>query len=183
MSGHRPGVVLQRLRGQPRRAGLLLAAVQAGLLLLLGGQMLLERLSRPRGWGLTAPVDPNLPIRGRYIRLGLRVPAPALALNASTSVRLVVRNGLVEAIDPARAMPGSTEPLPASILPDRGGAVAQLRQPLAFFLPPQVADPSLRPAGERLWVEVTLPERGAPRPLRLGVAREGSVAIAPLRLR
>jgi hypothetical protein len=57
-----------------------------------------------------------------------------------------------------------------------------LRVPVAFFIPPNVPDPSLRPAGEELWVEVSLPKRGSPRPIRLGVKRNGG-EITPLDLR
>lgn len=56
-----------------------------------------------------------------------------------------------------------------------------LQRPLAFFLPPDVADPSQRPADDPLWVEVTLPRQGPPRPLQLGVERQGR--LEPLRLR
>lgn len=56
-----------------------------------------------------------------------------------------------------------------------------LQRPLAFFLPPDVADPSQRPADDPLWVEVTLPRQGPPRPHQLGVERQGR--LEPLRLR
>jgi hypothetical protein len=36
-----------------------------------------------------------------------------------------------------------------------------------------VPDPSIRAPGEELWVEVTLPRRGPPRPIRLGVKKDG----------
>jgi hypothetical protein len=54
-----------------------------------------------------------------------------------------------------------------------GGSEAVLLRPLAFFLPEGVKDPSDRPPGEELWVEVTLPGAGAPRPIRLGVRKDG----------
>ncbi|MFM7313166.1 MAG: hypothetical protein ACKO0M_08375, partial [Cyanobium sp.] len=63
----------------PRRAGLVVALLQGGLLLSLGGVMLSDRLRLPRAWVRTVPVDPELPIRGRYVSLRLLVPAPQLA--------------------------------------------------------------------------------------------------------
>ena len=63
--------------------GLLLALLQGGLLLSLGGQLLLDRATRPRGWMLSEPVDPHLPIRGRYVNLALLVPAPELPAGQS----------------------------------------------------------------------------------------------------
>jgi hypothetical protein len=43
-----------------------------------------------------------------------------------------------------------------------------------------VPDPSVLEAGEELWVEVTLPRSGAPRPIRLGVRKDG--VLTPLAL-
>lgn len=58
--------------------------------------------------------------------------------------------------------------------------VTVLDQPLAFFIPERVPDPSIRQPGGELWVEVTLPKAGAPRPIRLGVKKDG--VITPLDL-
>jgi hypothetical protein len=58
---------------------------------------------------------------------------------------------------------------------------ARLSQPVAVFIPEHLLDPSFRPAGEELWAEVTLPRRGPPRPIRLGVMRDGR--LTPLQLR
>lgn len=62
------------------------------------------------------------------------------------------------------------------------GDTDALRVPVPFFIPPDVPDPSRRPQGEELWVEVSIPKRGSPRPIRLGVKKEGG-EIAPLDLR
>jgi hypothetical protein len=59
--------------------------------------------------------------------------------------------------------------------------VVLLDQTLAFFIPGHVADPSRRPAGEELWVEVTIPRAGLPRPIRLGVKKDGQ--LEPLAVR
>ena len=40
--------------------------------------------------------------------------------------------------------------------------LAVLEQPVAFFIPEHVPDPSRRGLGEELWVEVTLPRKGPP---------------------
>lgn len=41
--------------------------------------------------------------------------------------------------------------------------------PVAFFIPPNVPDPSVLAPGEELWVEVSVPAKGSPRPIRLEV--------------
>jgi hypothetical protein len=53
--------------------------------------------------------------------------------------------------------------------------------PVAFFIPEHVPDPSRRAPGEELWVEVTVPKKGPPRPIRLGVKKNG--VLTPLALR
>jgi hypothetical protein len=62
-----------------------------------------------------------------------------------------------------------------------GVRVAELVTPVAFFIPEGVADPSQRHPGEQLWVEVTIPRHGAPRPIRLGVRTDGE--ITPIEFR
>jgi hypothetical protein len=63
----------------------------------------------------------------------------------------------------------------------RGQQVPTLIELLAFFIPEHVQDPSVRSQGEELWVEVTLPKKGPPRPIRLGV-KKGDGPITPLAL-
>ena len=164
----------QEVRSLPR--GLLLAALQVALLGAVAGWMRMEDATQPRGWARTAPVDPDLPIRGRYVAFFLQVPAPGLS---STTERVVlrVRDGRVLA---APALPGGGNPQDAFLTTGKGGTIAQLRTPLAFFLPEHAEDPSRRPPGETLWAEVTLPRLGPPRPLRLGVERQPG-RIDPLR--
>jgi len=61
--------------------------------------------------------------------------------------------------------------------PDR----TALSEPVAFFIPAHVVDPSRRPPGEELWVEVSVPKEGPPRPVRLGVKKDGVITPLPLR--
>ena len=56
-----------------------------------------------------------------------------------------------------------------------------LDEPVAFFIPEHVPDPSRRPPGEQLWVEATVPKKGAPRPIRLGVKKDDG-PIVPLNI-
>ena len=61
-----------------------------------------------------------------------------------------------------------------------GLRVVTLLDVLAYFIPEHVADPSRRPAGEELWVEVTQPRKGPLRPIRLGVRKDGVLTPLPL---
>ena len=119
-----------------------------------------------RVWARTAPFDPNLPIRGRYVRLRIEGQATGLAADANmVPVTLAVRDDAL-IIMPA---PDQTGLSASSVTRD---GVAALDQPLAYFIPEHVPDPSVRAQGEELWVEVTLPRRGPPRPIRLGVKKD-----------
>lgn len=154
-----------------RGAGIALAIAHAALVGSLGLKLLADRARLPRGWTRTLPYDPSLPIRGRYVRLRLEVPtdrAPASVQRwEERAVRLEVRDGrLAATLD----QNGSTRVRFDSV----GGRLrAAIEPPVPFFIPEHVPDPSLRPEGEELWAEVTVPRRGPPRPIRLGVWKDG----------
>jgi hypothetical protein len=161
-----------------RAAGVLLALVQVLLVSGIGLKYSADRARLPSGWAQTVPYDPSLPIRGRYVRLLLQAPLAqrtAGAWGPFSRVRLVTTDGRVQ------ALPDSSAGLEAAIETASGAVVARLSEPIAFFIPEHVPDPSVRARGEELWAEVTLPAAGPPRPTRLGVRRGGK--IEPLELR
>lgn len=199
---------------KPMHRALLLAGLHLAIVGSLGGKLLLDRATRPRFWLRAAPVDPDLPIRGRYVSLRVEVPVREAELPPPSSVEEIAKKpwlrqnlyslrvrldatpeGLVATEIPQRPSRGSGDfangpdewpghvsgrlsetlrSLPASQW------VVQLEEPLAFFIPEHVPDPSRRAAGEELWVEVTLPGRGPLRPIRLAVKKDGR--LAPLSL-
>jgi hypothetical protein len=154
--------------------GLLFAVIQVLLVSSLGAKLLWDRGTSPRGWAATRGYDPDLPIRGRYINISLLVKADAVfpvsqgpvpfLNNVSHDVELVVDNGRIAAI-PADHYTGFTASTPQ--LRD-GEVLATLTPPVVYFLPEHAADPMRnRPAGT-LYLEVTLPPKGPPRPIRFG---------------
>ena len=160
-----------------RDAGLLLGLLQVALVGSVGLKLLIDRATLAHGWARTAPYDPSLPIRGRYVRLRLEVPVKGAsgAPESEHGVRLASVDGrIVGTID-------DTVTRARVRLQRRGGAVVgALDDAVAYFLPEHVPDPSIRPSGEQLWAEVTLPRRGPPRPIRLGIMKDGT--ITPLLL-
>jgi hypothetical protein len=165
-------------RGQ---AGLLLALAQVALVGSLGLKLLVDRARLPRAWARTMPFDPSTPLRGRYVRLGVEVPLESTVAGDGTyaepGVRLRAVDGrVVGTIDAGSAAPRLQ-------LRHEGGVVSssRLAEPVAFFIPEHVPDPSVRRPGEELWVELTLPKDAWPRPIRLGVMRGGK--LTPLELR
>jgi hypothetical protein len=161
--------------------GLIVGAAQLLLLASVGGKFLYDRANYPRLWVETAPYDPYLPIRGRYVSIALVVPA-ARAENAKApengpamfNARLEVRGDRLFAVED----PEGRHLVTSGRCPDR--SCWQLATPVAYFIPEHGTDPSRRPEGETLWVEVTLPPTGAPRPLRLGIKRAGDATVTPL---
>ena len=118
------------------RKGLLLAALHCAIVLSLTGKLLYDRETYPRVWVKTAPYDPSLPIRGRYLSLQL--------------------------------IPQSGSPQYERISGER----------VLFFVPEQTLEFEKQRVGTgapELWVEVTVPRKGPPRPIRLGLKKEGRV--------
>jgi hypothetical protein len=161
------------------RKGLAVAALHVAIVASVGGKLLIDRETRPRAWARTAPVDPSRPIRGRYVRLRVEaVPSHGLVLPAppgSTTIAVAEEGGQLVALRST-----SSNALHAHVIERDGQRVLVIDQPVAYFIPENIADPSIRRAGEELWVEVTLPRGGPPRPIRLGVRKAG--VLTPLEL-
>ena len=163
-----------------RQAGLLLGLAHVALVGSLGLKLLADRAGMPRGWARTVPFDPSTPLRGRYVRLAVEIPVRGVGAEQGSysepGVRLRAEGDrVVGDLDSTRAVPR------LQYRREDGITSSRLAEPVAFFIPEHVPDPSLRTAGEELWVELTLPPGGWPRPIRLGVMRSG--VLTPLELR
>ena len=173
----------------PLTRALAVAALQVALIGAVAGTLYYDRATLPRAWMESAGFDPDLPIRGRYVALNLLPSSTAGAGWPATDGayvcgRLEVRDGAVVAVADEQAvagMPGGGSPCFVRRGGDAAAATArwQLVQPVAFFLPEHGRDPTLDAQPGELWVEVTLPREGAPRPIRLGLKRDDG--IEPIR--
>lgn len=163
--------------------GLILAGAQLVLVASLAGKYAIDRARLPRVWVQTVAYDPSLPIRGRYMRARLRVVAEGVYGSSANfrgemhDVTLNVREGHLVA-NPADHPTGLHV---SEWTIHRGEKVTVLMEPVAFFLPEHALDPSLHAAGEELWVEVTVPPTGPPRPMQLATKRGDT--FAPLNIR
>ena len=164
----------------PSRKGVILAALQLALVASLAGKYAIDRARFPRVWAQTVAYDPDLPIRGRYLSVRVRVNADQVYAvgelpkgnftnfwSDQRDVYLRAEGGQLVAY-PA--------PQPTGLRVTRwkarnGEVVAGLTEQVDFFLPEHAVDPSIRKAGEELWVEVTVPAKGPPRPIRLAIRR------------
>ncbi|SPE35509.1 conserved hypothetical protein [Candidatus Sulfopaludibacter sp. SbA3] len=157
---------------KPMHRAIAVGLLQCLIVLSVAGKYALDRARLPRVWVNATPVDPQLPIRGRYVSLQLHVEAPDDWTGYYQPVRLHVEDGKL------KATPDS----------EHGGLHVTrfqqrpwtLSEPVAFFIPEHAADPSRRAPGEELWVEVSVPQHGPPRPLRLGVKKDGQLTPLPL---
>jgi hypothetical protein len=154
--------------------GLLFAVLQVLLVASLGAKLLWDRETSPRGWAATRGYDPDALIRGRYINISLLVKADAifppsegaatLPAYGSQNVHLAVKNGRIIAF-PADHYTGLSVSRPE--LRD-GEVLATLTPPVVYFLPEQAVDPMRGHPAATLFLEVTLPPQGPPRPIRFG---------------
>ena len=160
----------------PLARGLLVGAAQVLLVAGIGAKFVYERASFPRLWVETAPYDPDLPIRGRYVNIALLVAADRAAPGDGDRAPNMFLARL-EARDAALVAVQDDENGGHWVRSDRCGErdCWQLAEPLAYFIPEHGEDPSRQPRGAALWAEVTLPPTGAPRPVRLGVKRGESI--------
>jgi hypothetical protein len=161
------------------------AVLQCLIVLSVAGKYALDRERLPRAWAMAVPFDPNLFVRGRYVSLRLRVEtAPAAApgngvVGAWTPARLSAVGGrLVATPDPSGSVHITPQFVRLAVEPNVTNWV--LAEPVPYFIPEHVPDPSLRQPGEELWVEVSVPAKGSPRPIRLGVKKDG--VLTPLDL-
>jgi hypothetical protein len=157
------------------KRGLLVAGVHLAIVLGIFGKYSWDRANLPRAWARTMNYDPNLPIRGRYVSLlvVLDVPDPAPQSHFGSARVVLGENG---------------DKLAASLVQTGGlGAFKRgkdapwaLAEPVPFFIPEHAADPTRLKPGEELWVELSVPPRGEPRAVRLGVKRGGSIDPLPM---
>lgn len=157
--------------------GIILTVLELAIVASLAAKYAIDRARLPRVWTRTAAYDPNLPIRGRYLSVQLRVDADRVyggeepkGFNPWSEVRdieLHAENGHLV----ASLASGPTRLRVTRWKTRTGEVVTILSEPVDFFLPEHAVDPSWRKAGEELWVEVTVPKKGPPRPIRLAVKR------------
>jgi hypothetical protein len=159
---------------KPLTKAIIVVLLHIAIVMSLGGKLLYDRAHRPRIWVRTGSVDPDLPIRGRYLTLSLQVHAADLNAGPPSKdgygwrwVYLTVENNQLV----AHRAKGKTD---LSITTwerstrQAGPDVYVLSPPVTFFLPEHAAGPLLR-RGDEIWAEVTIPRKGPPRPIQLAL--------------
>ena len=83
---------------KPLYRGIAVALLQCLIVLSVAGKYALDRQRLPRVWVKAAPVDPSLPVRGRYVSLRLEVAAPPATGVQWMSAQLSVQDGRLVAM-------------------------------------------------------------------------------------
>jgi hypothetical protein len=177
---------------RPIRSGLVLVLVQVVVVLSVAGKYLYERQTRPRVWTRATQFDPALPLRGRYLALQLMVDACSLPRDAEHTIQvysggrpfwqwhvtLTSANGKLVPRLEKQWSPRAGGTL--TLFADKPCDQATLSNEEMLFIPDRVQLPFPLRAGQELWVEVTLPQSGPPRPIQ--IALSGADGFQPLRM-
>jgi hypothetical protein len=157
--------------------------VQLVLVLSIAGKYVYERKMCPRVWARTAQADPSLPLRRRYLSLRLAVDACALPHDAAN----LLSPGSVGAwrwrVKP-EAKDGRLVGVPVGddVRPELTQELSQwgnhpcdravLSRPVDYFIADRAKSPFPLKPQEELWVELTVPPSGPPRPLQLAISSD-----------
>jgi hypothetical protein len=181
------------------KTSLVLLLFQLLLVFSIAGKYLYQRWHCPRAWTRAVLYDPSLIMRGRYLSVQLTVDGcgstlptakqaafprnidgvaggPGFSVNASAPVSfpatLKVKGNKLTAIripNPASPSDGQTvEAHPATSCEQM-----RLATPVNFYIAEHAAPPLPLSTGQELWIEVTVPPKGPPRPIQLAL-KQGS---------
>ena len=164
----------------------LVALIHVALISSLGAKLLYDRATRPRVWVKTQNYDPNLPIRGRYVSLRPlfedpnrpTLPAEEKAKGQQRmrllydyhqgNIKVVDGKPVVNLVDQSADGIRMIRTLDAD-----GKTYLTTWEPVLYFIPDTAPNPSSLKRGEELWVEVTIPRKGPPRPIQLALKSNG----------
>jgi hypothetical protein len=180
-------------------ASIALLVIQLTIVSSIAGKYLYERWTCPRVWTRSMVYDPELLMRGRYASLqllvdGCRSTLPSAELAAMPRDRNGVQTGTKytirgeQVVQFAARLKVEGNKLVAIRLPEferqqgaqmvsasPGSSCADLRleTPVDFYIPEHAANPAPIRAAQELWVEVTVPPKGPPRPTQLALKENG----------
>jgi hypothetical protein len=179
-------------------ASVTLLVIQLAIVSSITAKYLYQRWTCPRVWTKTVAYDPELVMRGRYLSLQLTVDGCESTLpsgvnadfprNVDGTVRsqkFMVRGPFVEF--PAKLAVKNNKLI--AILPRDAEAprAAQfvtapentpcdqmrLESPVNFYIAEHARSPLPTKRGDELWIEVTVPPKGPPRPIQLALKEDG----------
>jgi hypothetical protein len=182
------------------RTSVALLAIQLALVSSIAAKYLYQRRTCPRVWVRTAAFDPELPMRGRYLSLQLLVDGCRSTL-PSAKLAVVPRNfdGTARGRSFSIGAPSPFQ-FPAELKVEGNKLVAiriedpvyrargvmvdawpgsscdafRVHAPVDFYVAEHAALPTPLQPGQELWIEVTVPPNGPPRPIQLALKQDGA---------
>lgn len=181
-------------------ASIALLVIQLAIVSSIAGKYLYQRMTCPRVWTRATVYDPETLMRGRYASLQLLVDGCQSTLpSAELATMPRDRNGVqmgtkysirgAQQVQFAARLQVKENKLVAIRLPEfesqqgaqmvsasPGSSCADLRleTPVDFYIPEHAANPTPIRAAQELWVEVTVPPKGPPRPTQLALKENGA---------
>jgi uncharacterized membrane-anchored protein len=182
------------------KTSIVLLVIQLALVSSIAAKYLYQCSTCPRVWTRTAAYDPNMVMRGRYLSLRLTVdgcqstlPSALHAIfprnsdgttqkggfhvNWQGAVRFraklkVEGNKLLAIRIPEADL--TSKGVDVTAWPDSACDAMRLDEPVDFYIAEHAADPTPLQPGQELWIEVTVPPQGPPRPIQLALKQDGA---------
>ena len=182
------------------KTSLVVLAIQLALVSSIAAKYLYQRWSCPRVWTRTVAYDPELVMRGRYLSVRLIVDGCQSTLPSAedmtmprdkdgvqTGKRFSIRAGQPVRFPARLKVEGnklvairipesdeSTQGVMVEAVPGSSCEDLRLDMPVDFYLAEHAANPTPVGAGKELWIEVTVPPKGPPRPVQLALKDGGA---------
>ena len=175
-----------------------LLLIQLAIVSTVAAKYLYQRWTCPRVWVRTVAFDPELPMRGRYLSLrpvvdGCESTLPSAkaaqfrrdingsAIQGPYGVRAMVRFNADLKVEKGHLVAialqddqNGTLGQGVAVWPGAECDAMQLDTPVDFYISEHAADFSRLKPGQELWIEVTVPPKGPPRPIQLALKDGGA---------
>lgn len=180
-------------------ASLALLIIQLAFVSSIAAKYLYQRWTCPRVWTRAVAFDPQSPMRGRYLALQLTVDGCQSTLPSAKNATFprdfngavkpgpyVLRPNDVEFRANLKAgsntllavrVEGSEDASAGEVVVGAAGSACnqmQLESPTDFFIADTAQSPLPLKSGQELWIEVTVPPKGPPRPIQLALKDNGT---------
>jgi hypothetical protein len=179
---------------------IVLLVIQLALVSSIAAKYFYQRARCPRVWVRAAAYDPEMVMRGRYLSLQMTVNGCKSTLNSAFQVEFQhnsdgtpkPNNYTVKSDSPvtfraklkaednkllAIRIPEADESskgVNVTAMPDSSCDALRLDEPVDFYIAEHADDPSRLKPGQELWIEVTVPPIGPPRPIQLALKQDGA---------
>lgn len=179
------------------KTSIVLLLIQLAIVSSIAAKYLYQRWTCPRVWVHAVAIDPETPMRGRYLSLQLTVDGCQSTLPSAKAAQFPrdINGSAIRGPYQLRASATfhadlkvqNNRLLAINILDDKNGRLGQavsvwpgaacdamrLNTPVDFYIAEHAQSPLPLKPGQQLWIEVTVPPNGPPRPMQLALKENG----------